>query len=106
MEQRVAILLYDSPEFAAAFFGAIKIGAVAVPLNTQLRVQDYLYMLNDSRAVALIVEEDLWAQLGATPRGTALPAPCAAGPSAARRMETPRSAAVTSSALLSRRRTP
>jgi benzoate-CoA ligase len=63
MEQRVAILLYDSPEFAAAFFGAIKIGAVAVPLNTQLRVQDYLYMLNDSRAVALVVEEDLWAQL-------------------------------------------
>jgi benzoate-CoA ligase family protein len=63
MEQRVALLLYDSPEFAAAFFGAIKIGAVAVPLNTQLRVQDYLYMLNDSRAVALIVEEDLWAQL-------------------------------------------
>ena len=63
MEQRVAILLYDSPEFAAAFFGAIKIGAVTVPLNTQLRVQDYLYMLNDSRAVALIVEEDLWAQL-------------------------------------------
>src|SRR5262245_32044800 len=39
MEQRVAILLYDSPQFAAAFFGAIKIGAVAVPLNTQLRPQ-------------------------------------------------------------------
>jgi len=63
MEQRVGLLLYDSPEFAAAFFGAIKIGAVAVPLNTQLRPQDYLYMLNDSRAVALIVEEDLWNQL-------------------------------------------
>src|SRR5690349_12665545 len=63
MEQRVAILLYDSPEFAAAFFGAIKIGAVAVPLNTQLRVQDYLYMLNDSRARVLVVEADLWPQL-------------------------------------------
>jgi benzoate-CoA ligase family protein len=63
MEQRVGLLLYDSPEFAAAFFGAIKIGAVAVPLNTQLRPQDYLYMLNNSRAVALIVEEDLWNQL-------------------------------------------
>jgi benzoate-CoA ligase family protein len=63
MEQRVALLLYDSPEFAATFFGAIKIGAVAVPLNTQLRAQDYLYMLNDSRAVALVAEEDLWSQL-------------------------------------------
>jgi benzoate-CoA ligase family protein len=63
MEQRVALLLYDSPEFAATFFGAIKIGAVAVPLNTQLRAQDYIYMLNDSRAVALVAEEDLWSQL-------------------------------------------
>ena len=31
MEQRVLLLLHDSPEFAAAFFGAIKIGAVPVP---------------------------------------------------------------------------
>src|SRR5712692_6016937 len=31
MEQRVALLLLDSPEFAAAFFGTIKIGAVSVP---------------------------------------------------------------------------
>ena len=34
MEQRVALLLLDSPQFAAVFFGAIKIGAVAVPMNT------------------------------------------------------------------------
>ncbi|HEX9037479.1 MAG TPA: benzoate-CoA ligase family protein [Ktedonobacterales bacterium] len=60
MEQRVGILLYDSPQFASAFFGAIKIGAVPVPMNTQLRAQDYLYMLNDSRARALFVEADLW----------------------------------------------
>ncbi len=63
MEQRVAILLYDSPQFAATFFGAVKIGAVAVPLNTALRPQDYLYMLNDSRARILVAEPDLWAQI-------------------------------------------
>src|SRR5262249_41784703 len=63
MEQRVAILLYDSPQFATTFFGAIKPGAVAVPLNTQLRPQDYQYMLNDSRARVLVVEADLWSQL-------------------------------------------
>ncbi|HEX6121702.1 MAG TPA: benzoate-CoA ligase family protein, partial [Ktedonobacterales bacterium] len=63
LEQRVAILLYDSPEFAATFFGAIKAGAVAVPMNTALRPQDYLYMLNDSRARVLVAEADLWAQL-------------------------------------------
>ncbi|HEY7780230.1 MAG TPA: benzoate-CoA ligase family protein [Ktedonobacterales bacterium] len=60
MEQRVAILLFDSPAFAATFFGAIKIGAVAVPLNTQLRPQDYQYVLDDSRAPVLVVEAALW----------------------------------------------
>ncbi|HEX9412992.1 MAG TPA: benzoate-CoA ligase family protein [Ktedonobacterales bacterium] len=63
MEQRVGVLLFDSPAFAATFFGAIKIGAVPVPLNTQLRPQDYLYMLNDSRARILVVEAALWPQL-------------------------------------------
>jgi len=63
MEQRVALLLYDSLQFAASFFGAIKLGAIAVPINTALRPQDYLYMLNDSRARVLVVEADLWPQL-------------------------------------------
>jgi benzoate-CoA ligase family protein len=63
MEQRVLLLLYDSAEFACSFFGAIKIGAVPVPVNTQLRPDDYLYVLGDSRARVLIVESDLWEQL-------------------------------------------
>ena len=36
-EQRVALLLPDGPEFVAAFLGAMKIGAVPVPLNTAAR---------------------------------------------------------------------
>ncbi len=60
IEQRVALLLLDSPQFAAAFFGAIKIGAVAVPLNTALRPNDYVYMLNDCRARTLFVHASLW----------------------------------------------
>lgn len=60
IEQRVALLLLDSPHFAASFFGAIKIGAVAVPMNTMLRSDDYAYMLNDSRARVLIVHVSLW----------------------------------------------
>ncbi len=59
MEERVAILLPDSPEWAFAFFGAMKIGAVAVPLNTILRPKDYEYLLNDSRARVLIVHSSL-----------------------------------------------
>lgn len=60
MEQRVAILLLDSPQFAAAFFGAIKAGAVPIPINTMLRPDDYVYMLNDSRARVLLVHASLW----------------------------------------------
>jgi len=61
MEQRVGILLPDCPEFLAAFFGTIKIGAVAVPFNTMMTTNDYRYFLQDSRARALIVHEAFWA---------------------------------------------
>ncbi len=67
-EQRVALLLLDTPEFAYAFFGAIKIGAVAVPLNTLLTPAEYEYMLNDSRARVVIVSESLLPQLQAIPK--------------------------------------
>ncbi|HSD52002.1 MAG TPA: AMP-binding protein, partial [Candidatus Methylomirabilis sp.] len=63
MEDRVALLLLDSPEFVAAFFGAIKIGAVPIPMNTMLRPADYEYMLQDSRAKVLVVHESLWEPL-------------------------------------------
>jgi acyl-coenzyme A synthetase/AMP-(fatty) acid ligase len=62
-QQRVLLLLPDSPEFAAAYFGAIKIGAVAVPANTTLRPADYAYFLDESSARALIVHASLYPQV-------------------------------------------
>jgi len=62
-EQRVAILLPDGPEFAFAFFGSMKMGAVAVPLNTLLKPADYAYLLNDSRAPVLVVDPSLVGQV-------------------------------------------
>src|SRR6185503_20190470 len=59
LEQRVVILCVDSPSFAYAFFGAIKIGAVPVPANTLLTPRDLAYILNDSRAVAIVVSAPL-----------------------------------------------
>jgi benzoate-CoA ligase family protein len=56
-EERVMILLPDCPEFVAAFFGTIKIGAVAVPVNTLLTPADYQYVLSDTRARVLIVHQ-------------------------------------------------
>ncbi len=58
-EQRVAILLPDSVEFVAAFLGAIKIGAVPVPLNTAAPPHDLEYMLDDCRARLVVREGSL-----------------------------------------------
>ncbi|MBI3328599.1 MAG: benzoate-CoA ligase family protein [Nitrospinae bacterium] len=63
MENRILLLLYDSPEFVASFVGAIKIGAVPIPVNTLLRPHDYAYVLNDSRAKVLIAHRPLWAEV-------------------------------------------
>jgi benzoate-CoA ligase len=64
-EERVALLLLDTPEFACCFFGGIKIGAVPIPLNTLLKPQEYQYMLNDSRARVAIVSDSLYPQIQA-----------------------------------------
>ena len=68
IEERVAILLPDSPEFLYTFFAAIKLGAVAVPLNTYLQASDYEYFLNDARARVLFVHATLLPLLSAIPK--------------------------------------
>lgn len=66
-EERVLILLPDIPEFLYSFFGVIKIGAVAVPVNTQLRPHEYEYIVNDTRARVAIVGEGLLEKLEQVP---------------------------------------
>ena len=53
------MLLPDAPEFPTAFFGAMKAGAVAIPMNTLLTPKDYEYLLNDSRSRVLVVHPAL-----------------------------------------------
>ncbi len=59
MEDRVALLLPDTEIYPQTFFGAIKIGAVPICLNTLMRPKDYQYFLNDSRARVLVVDDSL-----------------------------------------------
>ena len=54
IEQRVLLALPDCPEFAEAFWGAMKIGAVPVPVSDGLAAEDYAFLLNDSRARAVV----------------------------------------------------
>jgi len=68
IEQRVLLLLLDTPAFAFSFFGAIKIGAVPVPVNTLLKPADYEYLLNNSRARVAVISHDLLALIDAIPR--------------------------------------
>jgi benzoate-CoA ligase family protein len=67
-EERVVLLLLDTPAFQVAFFGAIKIGAVPIPTNTLWRPPDYRHVLNDSRARVAIVSEELLPKLNAVDR--------------------------------------
>jgi benzoate-CoA ligase family protein len=68
IEERVLLLLLDCPEYAYAFFGAIKIGAVPIPTNTLFKPADYEYILNDSRARVVVISEALLPQLSVIPR--------------------------------------
>src|SRR3979411_1930079 len=59
MEQRVLLCLLDTVDFPTFFWGAIKIGAVPVPVNTLLSSKDYDFLLRDSRARVLVVSASL-----------------------------------------------
>ena len=54
---RVLLLMRDTPEFAAAWLGAVHAGAVAVGLNTRLSEAEYRHIRADSGARLAIVED-------------------------------------------------
>jgi benzoate-CoA ligase len=58
-EQRALLALNDSPAFAAAFWGAARLGAVGVPVNTLMTAAEYEFLLNDSRARVAVVEAEV-----------------------------------------------
>ena len=72
MEDRILLCHLDTIDWPAVFLGAIKAGIVPVAVNTLLTSSDYEFMLNDSRAKALVVSEPLLGQfariLGTCPR--------------------------------------
>ncbi len=56
---RVVMCMLDSIDFPATFWGAIKLGALPVPVNTLLTPKDYDYILRDSSAGVLVVSAAL-----------------------------------------------
>ena len=51
---RVAMIIGNSEEFVVSLFAITKIGAIAVPLNTFLKKEEFEYILNDCGARMLI----------------------------------------------------
>jgi benzoate-CoA ligase family protein len=69
MEDRVALLLPDSPEFVATFLGAIRIGAVPVTISTYLTSEDYAELLADCRARVLVAHASVMPRVAPIRRG-------------------------------------
>ncbi|MHB8587276.1 MAG: benzoate-CoA ligase family protein [Candidatus Dormibacteraceae bacterium] len=56
-EERVLVVGYDGPGWVAAFLGAIRLGAVPVPVNPLLqRSDDYDHYIDDSLARVVVVD--------------------------------------------------
>ena len=65
---RVALLLPDGLELAAAFFGALRLGAVAVPMNPRLAPLEHVAALRDSGAKVLVADDAVGSSVAAAGR--------------------------------------
>ena len=64
-EERVLVLMHDGCDWPVAFLGALYAGLVPVAVNTLLTADDYAYMLEHSRAQAVLVSGALLPTLNA-----------------------------------------
>ena len=60
---RVAIVMRNLPEWPVAFFAAVTIGAIAVPLNAWWTGAELAYGLEDSGAAVLIADGERWERI-------------------------------------------
>ena len=58
-EERVLLLMHDCSDWPVSFLGCLYSGVVPVAVNTLLTSDDYAYMLDNSRAQAVIVSATL-----------------------------------------------
>ena len=61
----VALLLMNGIPFAISVYAILKIGAIAVPLNTKLKSTELLGMLKDANVKTVISNEEWWPQIEA-----------------------------------------
>jgi len=64
IEDRVMLLMADRPQFIETYVGAMKIGAVPIPVDVRSSPEEVAYYVDDSRAAAIVVDRDLEGHLG------------------------------------------
>ena len=57
-EQRILMVMADSPHFAVVYLAAMRVGAIPVPVSTMLRSDGIAELLHDSRARFLAVTSE------------------------------------------------
>ncbi len=57
-EQRILMVMADSPHFAVVFLAAMRVGAIPVPVSTMLRADGIGELLRDSRARFLAITSE------------------------------------------------
>lgn len=62
-EQRVVVILKDSPELVIAFLAIVQTGAVAIPLNPWASQEEYSFYFADSRAGFVIMDPAIRLQI-------------------------------------------
>lgn len=55
---RVAVRLYNSPQFIFCWFGLAKIGAIIVPVNCQYLFEESKFIIEKCTAKAVVIEEE------------------------------------------------
>ncbi|MEM7308305.1 MAG: benzoate-CoA ligase family protein [Planctomycetota bacterium] len=71
-EERALIVLPDRFEFAEAFYGVLRAGAVFAMVNPLLKREDFAYYLDYTKARVVITHADVLAELGPAARAARL----------------------------------
>ena len=64
-DDRVALLMLNSPEYLELNYATALIGAIVVPINTRWNLQDVVFALNDSDSVVLALDDQFAGNRGA-----------------------------------------
>lgn len=60
---RVALCLYNCPQFVISYFGVLQAGGIVVPLNPMFKYAELEYEINDCGAETIVVQDFLFSEL-------------------------------------------